>query len=117
MRIVRLSAALVLLAGCAPYTWQHPGLDGAETQRQLEIDSAECTAIAMQTVPMPTAPATTTVNVNVNGGEAMSSGGNDYFAGAERAEQLTAERHAEQARYGLANACMLRRGWEKVRSS
>ena len=116
MRILRLTAPLVLLAGCAPYTWQHPGLDSAEAQRQFEIDSAECTATAMQAIPMPTAQ--TTVNVSFNGSEATSDDrGNDVFASDERVEQLRAERQAEQARYRLANACMLRRGWEQVRSS
>jgi hypothetical protein len=138
MRALILTVAL-LLAGCAQYTWQHPGLDPAAAERARQIDIAECTAAAMQAITLPNPPqapavaapseyslnGTTTVygpDGEVNTGyysgtaRASSSGGDRAADGIAAFQAREDHSDAINARNGLANACMLRRGWVKVRS-
>jgi hypothetical protein len=133
----------LVLAGCAaPMTWQHPGLDGDAANRQREIDSAECTAVAMQAISLPVLPAmqpspsasrgyvvsgTATV-YGANGdsatgyysGTVAGNGGDQALEGAQ-AYQVRANTYlfsqAQRARADFANACMLRRGWVKTSSA
>lgn len=121
MRGIYLVSAF-LLAGCAhpaAFTWEHPGLDSATAERQGEIDSAECTALAMQQVVLPGEPAQTNVNVNVSGpGGGIYAGGHMTMTGSEmQADRMRndAFEQAEQERASLANACLLQRGWVRVK--
>jgi hypothetical protein len=145
MRIHCLMSALVLAGCAAPYTWEHPGLDPVAAERQGDIDSAECAAFALQSVPGPgvALPPQTTTNAprhySVNGEATIydqnggtytghysgtaNSGASEpispaisYSQGAA-AEQLEIDnwRRSEVVR-DLTNACMLRRGWVKVRT-
>jgi len=112
-------------------------------EQQHEIDSAECTAIAMQVIPLPavtvpnaitnTAPSSYSVSGSTTmygqDGQAYTgyyngtvSAGNTFdpmralAAGAafEQGLQDNAERsRANAVRRHLADACMLRRGWIK----
>ena len=58
MRVLKLAAALAFaVAGCVPrYSWYNPGVDPSVAERQREIDSAECRAVAMQSIPLPNLP-------------------------------------------------------------
>ena len=58
MRVLKLAATLAFaVAGCAPrYSWYYPGVDPTVAERQREIDSAECTAVAMRSIPLPNLP-------------------------------------------------------------
>jgi hypothetical protein len=138
MRALILTVAL-LLPGCSRYTWQQPGLDPATAERARQIDTAECTAAAMQAITLPNPPqapavaapseyslsGTTTVygpDGEVNTGyysgtaRASSSGGDRAADGIAAFQAREDHSNAVNARNGLANACMLRRGWVKVRS-
>ena len=138
VRALIVTAAL-LLAGCTTYTWERPGLDPVTAERQREIDTAECTVAAMQAVPKPdsrlvTASAAEPLDYSVQGtatiygpggevqtgyysGTATPAGGGGYTApGIAQAQFLTDSYNATNARAGLANACMLRRGWVKVKA-
>jgi hypothetical protein len=135
MRILRLAAGLAfVLAGCAQrYTWYNPSVDPAVAERQQEIDSAECTAIAMQSIPMPVLPAPTpaqnnypvrgTITLDGENGETYTG---QYTANGNAAPPIDLERsfqegmasaqtvQAYRARDNLAAACMMRRGWVKA---
>ncbi len=121
MRIFLLIAA-VALTGCAtPVTWEHPGLDPVSAERQREIDSAECVAVAMREVSLPAQAPQTNVTVNVQGSGQSHIGdsGHMTMTGSEYEAQFLRTRALEQAeteRGALANACMLRRGWVRHRT-
>lgn len=116
MRILCLLAGLALAGCAAPYTWEHPGLDPATAERQGEIDRAECMALAMQQVQLPSEPAQTNVNVNVSGfGPTMTRTSSDLAAQQAETIRTGAFVQAQDERDALANACLLRRGWVRVR--
>jgi hypothetical protein len=136
MRGLTVMAAL-LLAGCASSTWERPGLDPAAAERARTIDSAECTVAAMQAVPMPNPPAQassaspaeysvsgTTTYYGPNGeittgyvnGTATVHGGYDQEHGLIGGQYFAESLNAEAARQKLGAACMLRRGWVKVKA-
>jgi hypothetical protein len=134
--------ALFLVAGCAPsYTWNNPSVSSAEASRQFEIDKAECTAFAIQSIPVPPQStyqppvATTQPSYSVSGsvtiydangnmhfgqysGMAHSSAPINYLQQIETGEQTAQESarrdEAFQAQDNLAEACLLKRGWQKV---
>lgn len=109
---LQLLATLLLLSACASapkYTWTNPSLAPVAMDGQRQIDSAECTAIAMQGVPLPTMPSETNINVNVD-----QFGGHMTETGTEiesRQIDLENKRQAQIARRNLAEGCMLKRGW------
>jgi hypothetical protein len=106
------------LGGCASsHIWQHPGLSANEADRQFQIDSAECQALAMQTIALPAAAPQINVTA-VASNYPMSplpaeSGGfwKSFDEGAASGDHFAAVR----ARTNLATACMLRRGWERAK--
>ena len=146
MRVYYLLAALALV-GCTPrYTWQNPSVAPALADRQRQIDSAECGAIAMRAVPMPNVsmpadvsppeprnyrisgntstfgPGGTMYNSTFQGTATAAPAGTSYAEGVRQlaeADAMNAQaaqmRAAEKARDNLADACMMRRGWNKVR--
>ena len=121
MRIFSLIVAVTLTGCAAPITWNHRGLDPVSAERQREIDSAECVAIAMRDVSLPEQPAQTNVTVNVQGSGQSQVGDNGHMTmtGTEASAEIMradALRQAENERAALADACMLRRGWVKSRS-
>jgi hypothetical protein len=90
----------LVLAGCSPqYTWEHPGFDSADAVRQGEIDSAECTAIAMRTIPQASNLST------------MNAG---YFDWSAFDQNLTNNTRYNAEVRNLVNACLMPRGWERV---
>jgi len=134
MRALTVAVAL-LLGGCT--TWERPDLDPVTAERQREIDTAECTAAAMQAVPLPNPPpqaalaspaeysvSGTTTFYGPNGqittgyvnGTATAAGGYDPGRGLLEGQYFQEGLNAEAARQKLANACMLRRGWVKVKA-
>jgi hypothetical protein len=115
MRIFLLIIAVVLTGCTAPVTWEYPGLDPVSAERQREIDSAECVAVAMRDVSLPAQPPQTNVTVNVQGFDQSQIGesGHMTMTGTEaQAESIWTDAlmQAETERRALANACMLRRG-------
>ena len=133
MRVLAAMATL-LLAACT--TWQRPDLDPAAAGREREIDTAECTAAAMQAIPLPSPPQAalagpaeysvsgTTIVYGPDGqvatgyvnGTATASGGYDPGRGLLEGQYFQEGLNVEAARQKLANACMLRRGWVKVKA-
>jgi len=145
MRALKLAAVLAIaLAGCAPrYSWYNPSIDPSVAERQRDIDSAECTAVAMRSIPSPALPTPTPApapnNYPVSGTITLDGENGETYTGHYRANgngaglyespaqaQLEAaeawqageaadEAHrANQAQDRLADACMMRRGWAKV---
>jgi hypothetical protein len=150
MRVLQLAAALAFgLAGCVPrYTWYNPGVDPAVADRQRAIDSAECAAVAMQSIPLPSLPTipapvaqSSTNNYPVSGTITLDGANGEIYTGQYRANSFGAgyvinpaeaqmegaeaglvageayrRDQAYQAQGRLADACMMRRGWTKVRA-
>jgi hypothetical protein len=139
---MHLFITLLLLTGCAhapKYAWENAALDAPTADRRRNIDTAECQAAAMANVPLPSLP-TSVVPViaqpsqyNVNGvvnGQSYNAtvtpvssydpaadlqAGQAYAEGLNRDSRLFAQYDAAvkvQAQFG--EACMMRRGWNKI---
>jgi hypothetical protein len=123
-----IPVAALLVSGCASTnSWQNPGLAADAAARQLQIDTAECEAGALQAVALPSpasppaGPSSYELRGQINGTPYTASvtpsdsGGFDparsVAEGAAFAQQLSAIRLRRQ----LAQACMLKRGWQLTR--
>src|SRR5690348_4282119 len=110
--------ALGLAACAAPrVVWQQPGQDTAATETQRKIDSAECTAIAMQTVSLPP-EAETKVAVNFRVSDQPGVGDSGPMTATDSALEaqrlrIAALKEAITERQAINDACLLHRGWVK----
>jgi hypothetical protein len=115
----RLIVVCVLgLGACAAprVVWEQPGKGTAAAEAQRQIDSAECMAIATQTVSLPPEAVETRVTVNfrvsdqsgVGDSGQMTATGSEMEAKRIRTEAL---KEAITERQALNDACMLHRGW------
>ena len=106
-------------AACAPrVVWEQPGRNMATAERQRQIDTAECMAVAMQETALPAESAQMRVTVNFQGpGQSQTASPGQMTATADEMEarrlRTAALAEAETERQALAGACMLRRGWVK----
>ena len=104
---------------CAPrVVWELPGQDSAAAEQQRQIDTAECTDIAMQEIILPAEPVRTKFDVNLQGdsqSRAAGSAQTTVTADELEAHRLRTAALAEAAteRQAISDACMLRRGWVK----
>jgi len=119
VRPLIIVCALGVAACAAPHVvWEHPGQDTATAERQREIDSAECLAIATQVVSLPAEAAQTRVNVNFRGFDQSQVGDSGQLTatGSEIEAQkirIAALKEADTERQVLNDACMEQRGWMK----